>query len=159
MFGFRKRNQVNELYAPIIGKCLSLEEVPDPMFANKVLGDGLAFAYEGDTVYAPCDGVILMVADTKHAVGIRTGNGMEILLHVGLDTVMLAGAGLQALVKQNDKIKAKDALIKIDRSIMRENKINLITPLIVTNTSEYDLHFIQTGQVDLNSVVLSAKRK
>lgn len=159
MFNFLRKNSIEEIHAPVIGKSISLEEVPDKMFANKLLGDGLAFEYEGDTIYSPCNGKVMMVANTNHAIGIKTNNGMEILIHVGLDTVMLEGKGLKVLVKENDEVKVNEPIIKIDRTVMKEKNINLITPLIVTNTSDYVMSITMNEEEDLNSIVLRAKRK
>lgn len=158
MFNFLKKNCIEEICAPVVGKSFSLEKVPDEMFSNKMLGDGLAFEYEGDTIYSPCDGKIMMVADTNHAVGMKTNSGMEILIHVGLDTVMLGGRGLEVFVKENDKVKKNEPIIKIDRAFMKEKNINLVTPLIITNTSEYVMDITMNEDVDLNSIVLRAKK-
>ncbi len=122
-----------KLVAPVDGKCINITEVPDETFAGKVLGDGVAFTYEGDTVYAPCAGEISMVAETNHAVSIVSDGGLEILIHVGIDTVNLQGKGLEALVKVGQKVSVGTPLIKIDRAFMKEQNVNLVTPVILTN--------------------------
>lgn len=121
------------LVSPVNGKCVDLSQVPDDTFSGKVLGDGVAFVYDGDTVYSPCAGEVTLVAETKHAVAITSNGGMEILLHVGIDTVNLGGKGLEALVKVDQKVKVGTPLIRIDRAIMKKENVNLITPLILTN--------------------------
>ncbi len=122
-----------KLVAPVDGKCVDITEVPDDTFSAKVLGDGVAFIYDGDTVCAPCAGEVTMVAETNHAVAITSDGGMEILIHVGLDTVNLGGKGLEALVKAGQKVKIGTPLIRIDRAFMKTQNVNLITPLILTN--------------------------
>ncbi|MCD8221153.1 MAG: glucose PTS transporter subunit IIA [Clostridiales bacterium] len=134
-----------KLVAPVDGKCIDLAQVPDDTFSAKVLGDGVAFSYEGDTVYAPCDGEIILVAETNHAVAIRSKGGLELLLHVGLDTVNLGGKGLEVLVKMGQQVKTGAALIRIDRAFMKQKNINLITPLILTNGAEYNLKLTGIG--------------
>lgn len=140
------------LVAPVDGRCVDLSEVPDEMFAQKVLGDGVAFEYEGDTIYSPCDGVVSVVIGTKHAVGITSVEGLEVLIHVGLDTVNLEGKGFTALVKKGQKIKTGDPLLKIDRQFMAENDINLITPMVITNHNDFAINIVCS-----NSPVLHGK--
>lgn len=139
MFNLIRKNKKNSktdkrIVAPVTGKCVDLSQVPDPMFAKKTMGDGVAFIYEGgDTVYSPCEGVILVVAATKHAVGIKSASGTELLLHVGVDTVSLNGQGFTSLVTKDQKVKIGTPLLKIDRKFMEENDVDLITSMVVTN--------------------------
>ncbi|MFV0479037.1 MAG: PTS glucose transporter subunit IIA [Anaerorhabdus sp.] len=148
MFNFRKKKVLEcNILAPVDGNCISIESVPDKVFASKMLGDGVAFDFTGDTIYAPCDGVIIMVAVTKHAVGLVAENGVEILIHIGLDTVTLAGDGFDVLVKVNERVKVGDPLVKIDRDLMDEKKINLITPLIITNGNEVESKINEDSRV------------
>ncbi len=128
-----------KLAAPVKGKVIPLNEVPDQVFAGGLMGEGIAFIPEEETVTAPCDGVVMMIAETLHAVGIQAENGAEILIHVGLDTVNLNGSGFTMLVEMNQNIKQGDPLLKIDMDFMKKQKINLTTPMIVTNSSDYDL--------------------
>ncbi len=128
------------------GKCVDITEVPDETFAGKVLGDGVAFVFDGDTVYAPCAGEITMVAETNHAVAVTSDGGMEILIHVGIDTVNLQGKGLTALVKEGQKVTVGTPLIKVDRAFMKEQKVNLITPMILTNGDDMTYELTGVGQ-------------
>lgn len=141
MFGLFKKKEVDQhLYAPVNGTCIPLEEVKDPVFAQKMMGDGAAFEFTDDnTIYAPCDGEIMMIANTKHAVGLKAENGAEVLIHIGLDTVNLNGEGFTALKQSGDKVKKGDALIKVDRAFMDEKGMDLTTPMVVTNSSEFTL--------------------
>lgn len=133
MFNFFKKEKIKEveLHAIASGKMIPIEEVPDKVFADKIIGDGVGFVYEGSEIYAPCNGDITMVADTKHAIGIKAENDAELLIHVGLDTVSLKGKGLKCNVKVGDKIKQGQLLLQIDREFMKENKVDLTTPMIV----------------------------
>lgn len=146
------------LYAPVIGRSVSLSAVPDPVFSNRLLGDGIAFEYEGDTIYSPCDAVILLIANTCHAIGMRLKNGMEIMIHVGLETVHLKGEGFKVFVRPHQKVKRGEPLMKIDRSLMKERNIDLITLMIVTKTNGFSFEISNNQEVTLDSVVLEAEK-
>jgi glucose-specific phosphotransferase system IIA component len=141
MFDFLKKKKLC-LYAPVTGHAIDLSKVPDDIFAQKLMGNGLAFKFDGDRICAPCDGKILLIAETKHALGIRADNGAEIMIHIGLDTVNLNGEGFQVMTSKGKNVKAGDLLIQIDRKFMDNKNINLITPMIITNTSEYQFQVI-----------------
>ncbi len=128
---FRKEDPA--LYAPVTGKVIALDKVPDQVFATKVIGDGVAFEPEGSTVCAPCDGVIMMIAETGHAFGLAAKNGAEILIHIGLDTVEFTGEGFNVLVKQNASVKKGTPIVELDREFFRIKEACLITPMLVTN--------------------------
>lgn len=102
--------------APIDGTVIPLEQIPDETFATAILGPGCGIEPTGDTVYAPFDGTITQVASTLHAIGITSDDGIELLIHVGMDTVEMQGKGFTALVKEEQKVKAGTALLKVDRS-------------------------------------------
>lgn len=139
MFKIFKKKEPLILYAPVTGTSIALENVPDPVFAEKMMGDGIAFIPESDTICAPCDGKITMVANTLHAIGITAENGAEILIHIGLDTVNLNGKGFTSLVNVGDKIKLGTPLVKIDMAFMKEHEMVLTTPMVVTNTNELSM--------------------
>lgn len=144
MFEMFKKKKDNDLYAPVTGEAVPLEEVPDKMFADKLMGDGIAFKFEGNTVYAPCDGEISMIANTLHAFGITAVNGAEILVHIGLDTVELQGEGFKVLEEAGKKVKKGTPIIEIDREIMKQNNVNLITPMIITNGDGFNIDIEKT---------------
>jgi glucose-specific phosphotransferase system IIA component len=148
MFNFfkKKQNLDNVLISPVNGKCIDLSEVPDKVFSEKMMGDGVAFIPSGDIVCSPCDGTVIMIANTSHAIGIQSNDGVEILLHVGLNTVELNGEGLEVLVKKDQKVKVGTQLLRIDRSLMQEKSVNLTTPMIITNSDDYNLVFENINQ-------------
>lgn len=121
------------LLAPFSGKTLELSSVPDPVFAEKLTGDGLAIELASDTVLAPCDGVISLFFDTKHAFAITTDDGIQILVHVGLDSIILNGEGLTALKQSGDRVTAGTPIIKVDLAVLEKNAINMISPVLVVN--------------------------
>ena len=110
---------------------MGLGEVPDPVFSQKIVGDGMAVIPSEGKLLSPVDGEIISVADTKHAYGLRTAEGLELLIHVGLETVHLNGECFQVFVKPGDKVKAGDLLAEVDLAYLKERGINPITPVLV----------------------------
>lgn len=135
MFGlFKKKTNDNlKLIAPINGKVVPLSSVPDPVFAEKMAGDGVAIEPTGDVILAPADGELTLVFKTKHAFALTLNNGIELLIHIGLETVSLNGEGFEQLAEQGTKVKAGDPIIKIDREFIKSKNLPLITPLLITN--------------------------
>ncbi|MNI59525.1 PTS system glucoside-specific EIICBA component [compost metagenome] len=131
MFGFRKKEVV--IYSPAKGKIVNLEEVPDEMFSKKMLGDGVAIEIEEDIIHAPQDGVIRALFPTKHAFVLETKEGLQILVHIGLDTVDLEGEGFETITNVDSKVKAGDPIVNVDRKLIKSKGFNLITMVIVTN--------------------------
>ena len=158
MFNLFKKVVECEVYSPVIGKMIPLDDVPDPVFSEKMMGEGCAFGFEGDTVYAPCNGEIILIANTYHAFGIKAENGAEILIHIGLYTVNLNGKGFEVLVKEHTKVKAHDPLVRIDREFMKENKIDLTMPMVITS-SDYEIELDEYGEKELSNRVLKVKKK
>jgi phosphocarrier protein FPr/phosphocarrier protein len=126
-----------KLHSPLRGWCASLDETPDEVFAQRFLGDGVAIDPTGDTLYAPCDGEVASVASSKHAVALRAENGVEILLHVGIDTVALGGNGFEALVQPGARVGRGDPLLKFDLDVLARGAKSLITPMLITNGDRF----------------------
>ena len=123
----------NTLVAPLSGKAIPLSEVPDPVFSQKLAGDGMAIMLEGDTVVAPADGEVTLIFKTKHAFAMTLDNGLELLVHIGLETVSLEGEGFEQLVEQGARVKAGTPLIKVDRDFILSKGLSLATPVLITN--------------------------
>ena len=119
--------------APMTGKSLPLSETPDPVFAQKMAGDGLAMMPEADIVVAPADGELTLVFNTKHAFAMTLENGIELLIHIGIETVTLNGEGFEQLAQAGTKVKAGDPIIKIDREFIKSKGLPLTTPVLITN--------------------------
>lgn len=151
MFHFFKKKF--DIYSPVVGKVITLEEVPDKMFSEKLLGDGMAFEFQSNTIYAPCDGKVIMVAPTKHALGIKLPNKSELMIHIGLNTVNFGGKGFTVLVNSGEKIRRGQELVEIDRQFFNEQGINLVTPMIVTS-GEFKIEHQPADSVDLDTVVM-----
>lgn len=125
------------ILVPMQGQVVELEEVPDPTFAQKIMGEGLAINPESGTVVSPVAGEIVNLMDTKHAVGIETDSGVEILIHVGLDTVQMGGEGFEAFVEVGDRVEAGDKLLEADLSLVEEQAEDTITPMVITNSDDF----------------------
>lgn len=126
------------VYSPLEGKLIPMTEVPDETFASKALGDGVAVIPEKGCVYAPFDGEVEMVYDTGHAIGLVREDGMEVLIHVGINTVELGGKYYTAKVSNGQKIKKGDLLLEFDMDEIVKAGYSLVTPVIVTNSDEYE---------------------
>lgn len=122
--------------APISGKVIALENVPDEMFSKGFLGKGIAIIPSEGKFVAPCDGEIVVVAPTKHAVGIKSTKGIEVLIHIGLKTELLSGNEFKAKVKVGDKVKTGDVLIDFDFAKVSKG-YDLTTVIVITNTADF----------------------
>ena len=132
MFGlFNKKLQ---LAAPLDGKVISLDQVPDAVFAQKTVGDGAAIAeVSGDLVCAPADGSVEMIFHTNHAFVVKTTDGVEVLTHIGINTVELKGQGFERLVEEGSAVKSGQPIIRINRQLISEAGFSLVTPVVITN--------------------------
>src|SRR5277367_5805510 len=115
--GSKRRMSSLQVLAPFNGWCSSLDEVPDPVFAGRMLGDGLAIDPTKGTLIAPCAGEIVTLPGTGHAVSIRTHQGIDLLIHIGIDTVQLAGRGFNPRVQPGACVRAGDELIRFDLDV------------------------------------------
>ena len=128
--------ETGKLCAPITGKTIPLSEVEDEVFSTGVLGDGIAFVPEVGEVYAPCSGTISNFFETGHAVGITSADGVEILIHVGMDTVELNGEGFKPMAKMGDSVKKGQLLLKFDIGLITGKGYKVVTPMVITNGDE-----------------------
>ncbi|MDG2528898.1 phosphoenolpyruvate--protein phosphotransferase [Caulobacter endophyticus] len=127
------------LSAPLQGWVAPLDETPDAVFAERMLGDGLAIDPTGQVLHAPCDGRVITVHRSRHAVTLRADNGAEILMHVGLETVALDGEGFTVHVAEGQAVKAGDPLIGFDLDLLARKAKSLITPIVVTNPDAFSI--------------------
>lgn len=136
-----------------------MSEVDDKVFSSLMMGDGVAFRFEGDQVCAPYNGKICMISETKHAFGMIDDNGVEILVHIGLDTVNLKGEGFQVLAEENQTVKKGTPVIGLDREFFKSKGIDLTTPMIVTNGEDLELEkFTGREAVKGNTVAIHCKK-
>lgn len=130
---FRKSCKTLMIKAPVDGEIIDIVEVPDEVFAQKLVGDGVAVNPKSDIFVSPVDGIITTVFPTKHAIGIKTIEGIEIMIHVGVDTVKLNGEGFTTFINEGDKVKVGDKLLQINKLILESKAKSLISPIIITN--------------------------
>ncbi|MED4074068.1 PTS sugar transporter subunit IIA [Priestia endophytica] len=132
---FKKKSipQVEEIFAPLHGDIISLSKVPDPVFSKKMMGDGIAIIPKSGKVVSPVNGQVIQVFPTKHAIGIRSEKGLELLIHIGLETVELDGEGFEILVNSNESIKIGDPLVKVNLDYLKSKNKDIVTPIIITN--------------------------
>ena len=141
-----KEKSQSVVYAPLTGKAVPLDQVPDPVFSEKVLGDGVAIIPEDGRIVSPVDGQIESVAETGHAYGFSTEDGLELLVHVGLETVSLKGECFKVHVKERDQVKKGDLVAEVDLAYLAEKNINPITPvLICSDIDDQDLKCAEGG--------------
>ncbi|WP_145462079.1 PTS sugar transporter subunit IIA [Staphylococcus haemolyticus] len=145
---FGKGKEVNkeiEIYAPLTGEYINIENIPDPVFAQKMMGEGFGINPTEGEVVSPIEGKVDNVFPTKHAIGLKADNGLEILVHIGLDTVQLDGQGFEILVSSGDTVQVGDPLLKFDLEYIRNNAKDVISPIIITNSD-------QTESIHVNDV-------
>ena len=140
MFDFFKKKKKEEkkvsIASPVNGKIVKLEEVPDPVFAEKMVGDGFAIIPEDGEVFAPVSGEVTLQPEGFHAIGIKTEEGLEVLVHFGLETVELKGEGFTPHVKVGDKVNKGDKVLSVDIEKIKDKVPSIITPCIVANLEE-----------------------
>lgn len=146
-----------KILAPVKGKVIPLEQVPDEVFAEKVLGDGVAIIPEDGKIYSPVDGTITTITDSLHAYGFETEDGIQMIVHFGLETVNLKGKGFTSRVKVGDKVKAGDLVAEVDLAYLREQHVETITPVIVCGGIEYDDLMFQYGETEAKEVLMRTK--
>jgi PTS system glucose-specific IIA component len=159
MFRFLLRNKVVEFSSPVIGNAMPLTVVPDQVFAAKMVGDGMAFEAKEGIIYSPVDGIIDSVFPTKHAIGIRTREGLKVIIHIGIDTVNLKGNGFESLVHRNQVVKSGAKLLAFDMDLLKEKAKSLVIPMIITNIARIETINFSYGDVDLDTTVMTVKLK
>lgn len=154
--------QTYTLKAPIAGELVSAAETEDPTFADQILGPTVAFKLSDDsdcTVYAPCDGVITQIFKTAHAVTLSSKDGsVEMLIHIGVNTVDLKGKGFTALVQDEQEVKAGTPLIKFDGKFLESQGYKLIVPMAICNANDFaEVTFIEPKAVTLDDTICTIK--
>ena len=147
------------IFSPIVGKTTSLSNVDDPTFSQEMLGKGIAIEPHEGKVTSPVDGTITVIMPSKHAVGITSDNGVEVLIHVGLDTVKLDGKHFESFVEKGDKVKKGDKLLEFNIEGIHKEGYPTITPVIITNTSDYASVEVNENEItDSSTPVIVVKK-
>lgn len=146
LFGSLFGKTGKEIGAPMAGRCVPIQEVPDPTFAEGILGQGVAIQPTDGKVYAPADGEITTLFPTGHAVAMTADSGAELLIHIGLDTVKLKGSAFTIHGKEESKVKKGDLLIEADLAAIQAAGLNTITPVVVCNPDDFSKLTCNTGK-------------
>lgn len=136
-----------QVIAPIDGKVIDLSEVDDRVFSQRLAGDGVAIASTGDTVVAPVGGKISFMFKTNHAFVITTANGIQVLVHIGTDTLNLHGEGFENLMNMGDTVKAGDKILKLDRNFIEGKGCCLVVPVLITKPDEVEFLEMNIGDL------------
>ena len=146
------------LAAHLNGTVVPLAEVDDPVFSSEMLGKGVAIEPSEGKLFAPADATVQMVMDTKHAIGLASDDGVEILLHIGIDTVNLKGENFETHVQAEQKVKKGDLLISFDIDGIKAAGYKCTTPMIISNTADYaDVCAVASGDINAGADLLSLK--
>ncbi len=146
--------QQTDIYAPLSGEAIALQDVEDEVFASGVAGLGIAIRPSKGEVTAPCDGVVSLVFASKHAIGITTAGGVELLIHIGLNTVMLEGKGFETLVQEGSQVKKGQPLLRFDMDLIKAAGYSLVSPVLVTNADDFqDIRIQKLGQVSAEEII------
>ena len=154
MFDFLKKKKQFELVSPMEGMAIPIYEVEDEAFSQKMLGDGVAVIPNKGEVVSPADGEIIQVFDTLHAYGVRTNDGIEILIHIGINTVELKGEGFKSFVSSGQKIKKGDKIAEVDLDLLKEKKYSLQTPVVITNIDMVNNFKSYPGEAKIGKTVI-----
>jgi len=147
MLNLFRKNKVVNIASPLTGEILGIDQVDDQVFSTRMLGDGLAVIPSDGVVVSPCDGTVIQIFPTNHAIGIQTVEGIEILIHIGIDTVELKGEGFKRLLEPGAKVKKGTPIVEVDLSVLKSNEKSPTTPIIITNMDRVDKIEILKGEV------------
>lgn len=158
---FSRKKTTEVIYTIVNGKVFDVSEVNDKVFSSKMMGESVAFLPEDDTIVAPCNGKISIIAGTKHALWLINEIGMEVMIHVGLNTVELNGEGFEVLVKVNQEVKMGDPIIRFDKQKFLSKGIDLTSILAITNSDDYNIAIKELNKKvnAKESIVMDCSRK
>ena len=140
-------NQSKTVLTPLQGKVLAQSDIPDETFAQGILGPGCGIEPTGDTVFAPFDGKVVSVASTLHAIGLESDEGIELLIHIGMDTITLRGSGFTLLVQEGQTVRAGTPLLRVDLDVIRAAGLSTESAVIVTNADDLPALHLTAGGI------------
>ncbi|QDJ12948.1 PTS glucose transporter subunit IIA [Mergibacter septicus] len=160
LFGSKDSKSVEvEIFAPLTGEIVNIEDVPDVVFSEKIVGDGIAIRPTGDEIVAPVDGVIGKIFETNHAFSMESDDGIELFVHFGIDTVELKGEGFQRIAQEGQKVKKGETIIKLDLSLLESKAKSILTPVVVSNMDEISHMDKKTGETVAGETVVLVLKK
>ncbi|MGP1954399.1 MAG: PTS glucose transporter subunit IIA [Arsenophonus sp. NC-QC1-MAG3] len=148
-----------DIVAPISGKIVNIEDVPDVVFSKKIVGDGIAIKPTGNKIVAPVDGIIGKIFETNHAFSIESDNGIELFVHFGIDTVELKGKGFTRIADEGQKVKKGDLVVELDLPLLEEKSKSTLTPVVISNMDEIKELTKLTGYVVVGDTVIMQIKK
>lgn len=161
LFGDKNDNATGiiNIVAPLSGEIINIEDVPDVVFAEKIVGDGVAINPTGNVIVAPADGLIGKIFETNHAFSIDSDDGIELFVHFGIDTVELKGLGFKRLAQEGQKVKRGDAIIEFDLALIQEKAKSILTPVVISNMDQIKELTKFSGQVTAGETPILSIRK
>ncbi|MFC3885192.1 PTS glucose transporter subunit IIA [Bacillus songklensis] len=152
LFGGKAKQKDVTIVAPLTGQVTPLENVPDPVFSQKMMGNGFAIEPTEGQVVSPVEGEVIQLFHTKHAIGLKTDAGVEVLIHIGLETVAMNGEGFEAHVNQGDKVQVGTPLVTFDLNLVKEKAKSTVTPVVITNSDNMEsFEMLTNGSVQKGS--------
>ena len=160
LFGSKENKSVEvKIYAPLSGEIVNIEDVPDVVFSEKIVGDGIAIRPKGNKIVAPIDGVIGKIFETNHAFSMESKEGVELFVHFGIDTVELKGEGFTRIAQEGQAVKRGDTVIEFDLELLESKAKSVLTPVVVSNMDEISNIEKKAGEVVAGeSIVLVLKK-
>ncbi|MEE6076396.1 PTS glucose transporter subunit IIA [Avibacterium paragallinarum] len=160
LFGSKSNKTIEvEIYAPLSGDIVNIEDVPDVVFSEKIVGDGIAIRPTGNKLVAPVDGVVGKIFETNHAFSMESADGVELFVHFGIDTVELKGEGFRRVAEEGQTVKRGDIIIELDLELLEAKAKSVLTPVVISNMDEISHIEKKTGEVVAGeSVVLVVKK-
>jgi PTS system glucose-specific IIA component len=154
MSGNTTTDKTIDIIAPLSGEIVAIEDVPDVVFAEKIVGDGIAIRPTGNKMVAPCDGEIGKIFETNHAFSLESSSGIELFVHFGIDTVELKGEGFTRVAQEGQKVKAGDTIIEFDLELLTEKAKSVLTPVVISNMDEIKELQKMSGTVEVATDVV-----
>ena len=148
-----------EIIAPLSGEVVNIEDVPDVVFAEKIVGDGIAIKPSGNKIVAPVDGTIGKIFETNHAFSIESDDGIELFVHFGIDTVELKGEGFKRIAEEGQSVKKGDVVIEFDLALLEEKAKSVLTPVVISNMDEIKELNKLSGTVTVGETVIMRIKK
>lgn len=155
----KRSTGIIEIVAPLSGVIVNIEDVPDVVFAEKIVGDGVAIKPEGDKMVAPVDGVIGKIFETNHAFSIESDSGIELFVHFGIDTVELKGQGFRRIAEEGQRVKKGDTIIEFELELLEEKAKSTLTPVVISNMDEIKDLIKLSGSVNVGETPIIRIKK
>ncbi|WP_386693191.1 MULTISPECIES: PTS glucose transporter subunit IIA [unclassified Lonepinella] len=160
LFGAKESKAVEvEIYAPLSGEIVNIEDVPDVVFSEKIVGDGIAIRPNSNKIVAPVDGVIGKIFETNHAFSMESKEGIELFVHFGIDTVELKGEGFARVAKEGQEVKRGDTVIEFDLELLEQKAKSVLTPVVISNMDEISNISKKVGDVVAGESVILVLKK